>query len=67
MAKLKDWLDGDDEQIGAGVKGSTGGAAAAGEAEAPAAEMEQLQVAEEVRAAGAGMCVPALFSGSPMC
>lgn len=47
MAKLKDWLDGDDEEIGAGVKGSTGGAAAAGEAEAPAAEMEQLQVAEE--------------------
>lgn len=45
MAKLKDWLDGDDEEIGGGVKGGQAG----GEAEAapPAAEMEQLQVAEE--------------------
>lgn len=32
IAKLKDWLDGDDEEIGAGV--------------APTEQMEQLQVAE---------------------
>jgi hypothetical protein len=45
MAKLRDWLDGDDEEIGGGVKG----AAADTEGAAPAAEMEQLQVADEVR------------------
>lgn len=32
MAKLKDWLDGDDEEIGSGA--------------APAEEMAQLEVAE---------------------
>jgi hypothetical protein len=45
MAKLRDWLDGDDEEIGGGVKGAAGDA----EGAAPAAEMEQLQVADEVR------------------
>jgi hypothetical protein len=43
MAKLRDWLDGEDEEIGTGVKG------AEGEEAAPVAEMEQLQVEEEVR------------------
>lgn len=54
MAKLKDWLDGDDDEIGGGVKGANAAAAAAGEAEggdAPAAELEQLQVSGEVSCA----------------
>lgn len=56
MTKLKDWLDGDDEEIG-------GGAAAA---EAPAEEMEQLQVNDEVRlhvcAEGCAFNKPSRFS-----
>lgn len=40
IAKLRDWLDGDDEDIGSGVKGTT----------APTDEMDQLQVADQVRA-----------------
>jgi hypothetical protein len=47
MAKLKDWLDGDDQDIGSGVK--SGGGAGEEAAALPTEEMEQLQVTEEVR------------------
>lgn len=57
MDKLRDWLDGEDDEIGSGVKGATEG----GE-EAPVAELEQLQVEEEVSACKSlhkSTCLPA--------
>jgi hypothetical protein len=48
MAKLKDWLDGDDADIGGGVKSGGGGGEDAA-ARVPTEELEQLQVTEEVR------------------